>query len=259
MIEIVSGGHRRVSQPDFSRLSEGYTPAGPQDRYSCRMTNRLLGNRDDEEAIEFTLAPAKFRVTSTCRIAVGGAPCEITVNDSPVADWTVIEVAAGSTVQIKIGQTGCRVYVGIAKHFDKALVGRTRSEINTAWEPKLGTLRILPGPEATDAALSQLTTTTWEVGCQSSGMGLRLIGEPLQLERYDITSSPVQDGTIQATKNGLLALLRQRGTLGGYPRVATVIDSDVDRLAQFRPESRVKLEVVSQDRARELYRLQMRT
>jgi len=89
-------------------------------------------------------------------------------------------------------------------------------------------------------------------------MGLVLEGEPLDLPGYDLLSAPVQDGTIQATANGLLALLRERGTLGGYPRVATVIDCDVDRLAQFRPGETLRFQLVDRDDARGFCELQER-
>lgn len=60
----------------------------------------------------------------------------------------------------------------------------------------------------------------------------------------------MQDGTLQATALGLIALLRERGTIGGYARVANVIDCDVDRLAQLRPGNRVRFREVTPSEAR---------
>lgn len=87
-------------------------------------------------------------------------------------------------------------------------------------------------------------------------MGAVLEGLPLELASHDILSAPVQDGSVQSTGKGLIALLRDRGTLGGYPRVATVIDCDVDRLAQLLPGNRVRFELVDRNEARRLCLLQ---
>lgn len=270
MIEIKSGIHRLVCGADYSRLHQGFAPGGPQDRFSCRLANQLLGNDSDAAAIEFTLAPAVFGVTQDCHLLIGGAQCDITIDGKQLPEWTVLAVNAGAEIRIRIGQAGCRVYLCVAGGLNadtsaagdlmSGEVGRTRLTSDFAWEPKLGSVRVIAGPESTNctlnSALDELTKQHWQVSPQSSAMGVRLLGPTLPLADFDIVSAPVQDGTIQATQSGLIGLLRERGTLGGYPRVATIIDCDVDRLAQFRPGSRLRFEIVDQDRAAELCRLQ---
>lgn len=266
MIEIRSGIHRYVCDPDYSRLHQGYAPGGPQDRFSCRLANQLLGNEPNAGAIEFTLALAEFAVTQDCHLLIGGAQCDIAIDGKQSPEWTVLAVDAGSRIQIKIGQTGCRVYVcvagGLTANFGangdlmSGEVGRRRLASDFAWAPRLGSVRAIAGPESTKAALDELTKRHWQVSPQSSAMGLRLSGPALPLASFDIVSAPVQDGTVQATQSGLIGLLRERGTLGGYPRVATIIDCDVDRLAQFRPGSRLRFEIIDCERAAELCRLQ---
>jgi allophanate hydrolase subunit 2 len=122
----------------------------------------------------------------------------------------------------------------------------------------LGSIRVLPGPELAPSGKSTLTNGWWEVGTQSNAIGLRLSGPALAIPSYDIQSAPTQDGTVQATQAGLIALLRNRGTLGGYPRVANVIDCDVDRLAQFRPGQQLRFQFVPEAEARRLYELQQK-
>jgi allophanate hydrolase subunit 2 len=50
-----------------------------------------------------------------------------------------------------------------------------------------------------------------------------------------MVSAPVNDGTVQLTPSGPIILLRQRQTVGGYPRVLNVISADVDLLGQYAP------------------------
>jgi biotin carboxyl carrier protein len=57
-------------------------------------------------------------------------------------------------------------------------------------------------------------------------------------------------GTVQCLPNGqLVALLKHRGTIGGYPAVAHVIRADWARLAQLVPGDWVQFEAVSYDQA----------
>ena len=202
-------------------------------------------------ALEFTLLPPKISVDQDCYAVVGGAPSTVTINGEPAPMWQVIMLPAGAEVKIRLGYHGCRVYLciaggGLQAGSEKnqfmpvgdpcaATIGRQRKETRTAqlWTPRRGYVRATLGPEFDSSYAAQLKQA-WRVGARSSGMGVRLEGEPLALPSRDIESAPVQDGTVQATGEGLIALLRERGTLGGYPRVASIIDCDVDRVAQLR-------------------------
>ena len=69
-------------------------------------------------------------------------------------------------------------------------------------------------------------------------MGIRLEAVSEQLipaRREQLISAPVVDGTVQMTPTGLIVLLRDRQTTGGYPRVLVVVSADVDMLAQIGP------------------------
>ena len=54
--------------------------------------------------------------------------------------------------------------------------------------------------------------------------------------------------------------IRDSGTIGGYPKIATVISADYDRLVQLTPGSNIKFKDVSLEDAETLYKLyQMET
>lgn len=274
MIRAVRGMVRFVGDRSYAAIGVGYAPGGAQDRYSCALGNILLGNPPTAGALECTMAPAQFRVEQACRILVGGAPVEVRVNGVRRRRWEVLGTDAGSRVELRPTGVGCRSYlcvgggivpgenafedksyaVGEARHVVDPGVGS--QDWDRKWEPAPGVLRILPGPEFSEAAEKGLQDGSWQVSRQSSGMGAVLEGLPLGLASHDILSAPVQDGSVQSTGKGLIALLRDRGTLGGYPRVATVIDCDVDRLAQLLPGNRVRFELVDRNEARRLCLLQ---
>jgi allophanate hydrolase subunit 2 len=268
VITVVRGNVRLVGAAEAGRLHLGFAPGGPQDRFSCAVANLLVGNARETHALEATLGDAEWRAESGCFIAVTGAPATLTVDDQRQPRASIVSVTAGARVLLRPGWLGCRCYVAVAGGLEpdadeagryrmlervrKRPVRRVSLERIQRWAPRPGLLRILPGPEASADALDALTAHPWTVDADSSGAGVRLRGAALPLKRFDITSSPVQDGTLQATREGPIALLRGRGTLGGYPRLAQLVDCDVDRLAQLRPGHRVRFEATSLTRARAL-------
>jgi len=91
----------------------------------------------------------------------------------------------------------------------------------------------------------------------SNRMGLRLQGEPLKLPDRELVSEPVAPGAVQVTSNGQCIVLAVDGqTIGGYPKIAHVIQADLDRLGQLRPDDRVRFVRVTPDEALALYRQQ---
>jgi allophanate hydrolase subunit 2 len=65
-------------------------------------------------------------------------------------------------------------------------------------------------------------------------MGYRLEGPVIKhLHGHNIVSDGTVDGSIQVPGNGApIVLMPDRGTSGGYPKIATVISADLGRLAQ---------------------------
>ncbi len=54
------------------------------------------------------------------------------------------------------------------------------------------------------------------------------------LHGHNIVSDGTVDGSIQVPGNGApIVLMPDRGTTGGYPKIATVISADLGRLAQI--------------------------
>lgn len=83
----------------------------------------------------------------------------------------------------------------------------------------------------------------FEVGA-ADRMGYALKGKPVGLEcPVELLSSPVSFGTVQLLPSGqLLVLMADRGTTGGYPRVAQVIGAHLPLLSQKHTGNALKLE-----------------
>ena len=87
-------------------------------------------------------------------------------------------------------------------------------------------------------------------------MGIRLSGPHLENEvSTNIKSEGLVKGVIQAPADGnLIIMLADHGTIGGYPKIATVISADLDSLAQLPPNSEISFKEVFLEEAEQLYK-----
>ena len=116
---------------------------------------------------------------------------------------------------------------------------------------------MLPGPQAdhfTPAAQATLTDAPWRVTPALDRMGIRLAGPALvhvDAAATDIVSDGVVPGAIQVPADGQpIVLLADAQTVGGYPKIATVISADLPRLAQARAGDTLRFAVVDGHQAR---------
>jgi biotin-dependent carboxylase-like uncharacterized protein len=95
------------------------------------------------------------------------------------------------------------------------------------------------------AALETLLRTGYTVSPVSNRVALRLAGAPLERAIPDeLPSEGVVLGAVQVPADGQpLIFLADHPTTGGYPVVAVVVDADVDRCAQARPDTTVRFRV----------------
>ena len=85
------------------------------------------------------------------------------------------------------------------------------------------------------------------ISAKSNRMGYRLSQLPqsalVQLPQNNQLSKPVTYGTIQLPKNGEpIILMKERQTIGGYPVLGCVMQTDLFRLSQLRPGEKIKLQ-----------------
>jgi antagonist of KipI len=112
------------------------------------------------------------------------------------------------------------------------------------------TLRVVLGPQDdafTEDGLSTFLSSSYVVTPKSDRIGCRLEGPRIaHKESPDIISDGVPFGAVQIAGDGLpMILVADRGTTGGYTKVATVIGADLPRLAQALPGDRVGFRAVS--------------
>lgn len=127
-----------------------------------------------------------------------------------------------------------------------------------------GPIRVIPGPQAdhfTPAALASFYSEPWTLTPARDRMGLRLAGPRLVHVPggADIVSDGVTPGAIQVPADGQpIVLLADCQTVGGYPKIATVIRADLPRLAHLPPGAEIRFVAVDATHAAEARAAQAR-
>ena len=122
-------------------------------------------------------------------------------------------------------------------------------------------LRVVPGPQDhafEPEALSRFLTSRYRIHPDSDRMGYMLDGPEIEhREGADIVSDGNPPGAVQIHGDGIpRILLADRGTTGGYTKIATVISADLPSLAQALPGQSVSFRQATVDEAQEALREQ---
>lgn len=125
---------------------------------------------------------------------------------------------------------------------------------------KKETIKVLLGPQndyfTQEGINTFLNQKGYKISKEADRMGYRLEGDIIEhKEKADIISDGALFGSIQVPANGQpIILMADRQTTGGYTKIATVISSDLPKLAQMGSDCKIVFEKVSIREARELYR-----
>lgn len=279
VIEVIAPGMQTTVQ-DLGRIghgSTGFAPNGAADRGSLVAANRAVGNPDGAPALEITLSGPHLRFARRMAIAVAGADFGATLNGLSFPLNRAQDVMPGDELRIGHAKRGMRAYFAVAGGFDVPLVmgsaatdltaeiGGFRGRALRAGDrlpvgftserrtPRLSRstpidtapFRIVPGPQH-DA----FTAETWDVlvrslftvSSEANRVGIRLDGPSLKPEGgADIISEGIVTGSIQVTGEGqAIVMLPGHATIGGYTKIATVIEEDWDRLGQLTPGDEIR-------------------
>lgn len=106
----------------------------------------------------------------------------------------------------------------------------------------------------TEESRDQLLREPFKVTPQSDRMGYRLQGPQLQLtEPLEMISEAVSFGTLQVPPDGNpVALMADRQTTGGYPKIAQIASVDLPVMAQLAAGADIHFELITLEEAESL-------
>ncbi len=145
-------------------------------------------------------------------------------------------------------RTGDRVPLGGAPPVGP-VSGRRIPDRASRREGGVCVVRVMPGPQDdafTAAGIETFYGSTYSLSPRSDRVGCRFDGPRVaHREGADIVSDATAFGSVQIAGDGLpIVLMADRGTTGGYTKVATVISADLPRLAQAAPGTSVRFQPV---------------
>jgi 5-oxoprolinase (ATP-hydrolysing) subunit C len=248
----------------------GLVPSGAMDRLALAAANTLVGNAPFAAAIEVGPFGASFTARGgAVRVALAGARRSADVAKRAVAIDSSMTLADGETLTLGFARNGSFSYLaieggiagepmfgslsvnaraGLGSPYPRPLQAgdelqahvassapERRIELPAASEAPI---RIVFGPqddEFSDDAKALFIASDWKISATSDRMGYRLEGPEIKhLHGHNIVSDGTVNGSIQVPGNGQpIVLMPDRGTSGGYPKIATVISADFGRFAQI--------------------------
>ena len=120
-------------------------------------------------------------------------------------------------------------------------------------------LRVILGPHDdffNSNNIKKFLQSDYVISPQSNRIGFRLNGPNIKHKsKSDIISEGGALGSIQIPGDGQpIVLLHDRGTTGGYPKIATISSVDIPKLVQSNPGQKISFEKIEIEEAINLYR-----
>lgn len=258
-------GVQDAGRTGFRRF--GVPVSGAMDAGALARANLAVGNAPGAAAVELALAGATFEALTPVAAAAGGPvtlrhlgrtlpagvalrldPGDRVAVSAPDGVWGYLALAGGVQTAPAMGSRSLHARSGLGGRWLRAgdvipaLPAPPGHPLLSVPAPAAdtGPIRVVPGPQAghfPPEAMAALLAADWRVGPRSDRMGTRLEGPALDhLDGWNIVSDGVVPGSVQVPGDGApIVLMRDCQTTGGYPKIATVISADLDRLAQVPP------------------------
>lgn len=278
-----------MSLQDLGRphhIAQGLSAGGAADRLALFEATALLGLAEVAPAIEMAGMGGVFRCDTPMRFALTGAPMRATI-EGRVLGWNATHLlmpdqrltiggalrgtygyltpAAGLVAPVWLGSVSTHLVAGVGK----ALVAGDNFGLNqdsniAAPAQKFaptdrfsgGLIRMIAGPQTEFFSLETLErfqATVFVRGAQANRQGLRLetTDAPFSsIAPKGLASEFIMSGDIQLTGEGVpFVLLCECQTVGGYPRIGTVLAQDLPLVAQAQAGKGLQFKMVDLDTA----------
>lgn len=268
----------------------GLSQSGAMDERSFGYANLLVGNAFNTPTIEIALGGASFVALGAMCIAICGADMSPLCNGKPLALWTTHQLQKDDILSFGYASKGQFAYLAIAGGFQtpfsygsfstsikeglggidgrklksedillsiEARCPMERRSLEKEFIPTFPqevTLRVVKGYQEKlfDAKAQEIFfNTSYMYKGEGDRMGYRLSGEKISSSVTGILTEPICFGAIQVPSHGEpIVLLKERQTIGGYPKIGSVITVDCFKLAQVQAGAKVRFKAIEPEEAR---------
>jgi antagonist of KipI len=258
-----------------SARSFGVPVGGAADRRSLALGNALVGNPQGAAALEITLKGPRLRAEADVGCVLFGAPFDARCGGRPIEIGHTFTLRNDQELRVGATATGVRAYLCVHGGFHAPSVLASRSALEAirkgeklpcsasairsrftaeleshADRDNSQVLSILPGLQGSWFEEAEFLSQMFTITPASNRMGLRLKGKSLRMPKREMISEPVCPGSVQVTPDGQCIVLGVDGqTIGGYPKIAQVIQADLDLLGQLRPGQAIQFKKITLEEA----------
>jgi biotin-dependent carboxylase-like uncharacterized protein len=264
-----------------NRVAQGLSEGGAADRLAVFEAAAILGSATVLPAIEMATTGGTFQVSHPTRFALTGATMKAAIDGVQIA-WNRSHILMPEqTLTIGAVQSGTYGYLTPARPIatpywqdsqsahllagigaplsagDTLGLGDdpTPDRVDHAMLPsdrfKGGTVRYVAGPQSdlfSQDTQTRFQTTHFTRSAQANRQGVKLDGgAPFVPDTpKGLASDFIHLGDIQMTGEGLpYVLLTECQTIGGYPRIGTVIPADIPKIAQAPIGAALRFECIT--------------
>lgn len=270
----------------FSHI--GVTNSGVMDEFSYLILNKLLRNKIDENVLEISFSNFEVKILANTQIAITGAYCDFYINGILKKTWQTYNVKVGDILKIGKFKSGAKVYLGVKNGFKinkefgsnsttiKENLGgidggflskddilkfdeyfdfnnyKIKEEFLPKYEDSL-TLRVMLSYQNEyfeKEEIEKFFSSTFTITNDFNRMACKLEGERISCKIDGIISEAIAFGSIQIPSDGKpIILLKDRQTIGGYPKIGVVLASDCFKLVQLKANCKIRFELIDFDEA----------
>jgi len=273
---------------------QGLSQGGAVDEHAFQWANKVLGNSASAACIEILLGNFEAVFNTDTTIVVTGADIPVTLNGNLIENWCSHRVTQGDVISFKQARSGLWAYLGVAGGWQtpqqfgsRSVVVREKlggldggplkkgdllSCIPAPEQPlrcvpwahrpdyrKPLTLKVIPGYQHdlfSLVARRTFETADYKISNDINRMGFKLQGPAVPAQTQKLASEGIAYGAIQIPPDGLpIVLLKDRQTIGGYPKIGCVASLDCARLSQCSPGNSVSFEFADIERVQAERRL----
>ena len=273
----------------FGFASQGVAHAGPMDSIAACWANWILGNPVNRPFVEIGGGGLVAEFTKPVNFAIAGAWGDFTLDEQPLIGPGCYPVNAGTVLKIGRLSSGLFTYFAVEGGFDMepflgsvatcqrdALGGADGSgkalaagdelshETSQLKPPRLIPRRYLDSYKAPlvcdlimrnsdhfdSIAIDRFFNQSYTVAKEQSRMGYRLEGQISISARRSRYSIPIPLGGVQIPPAGQpIVLMRDHGSLGGYPMIGTLTRRSLSLLAQRLAGGVISFRPIERDQA----------
>lgn len=268
----------------------GLSQSGAADEFAFYAANMLLQNPPNAPMLEIAFGNSVFKALASFEAVVTGAKVSLHVEEKPVPLWQTFRVEKGQRLRLGMAESGQWVYVAFKGAMDAPLVFGSastsvkegiggqrfwkgdrvefapqtlphRARLKGCYVPDFAaplTLRVVLGYQEAHFApeeKARFFEGEYTITKESNRMGYRLEGPAVGYGGGGIISEGIAFGAVQIPPHGQpIVLLKERQSIGGYPKIGSVLGVDCFALAQRPAGAKVRFAPISMEEGASIMR-----